>query len=185
MTSENIFFDTSKLKYRGQNVIIGKTCRIRYPEMVELHDNVIIDDLVYISTGLTMHSYSSIESHCVLMGNQSHRITIGSYSAVAPHVSFLCSSNDFTTSFGGGFDSTLYQSHLQGNITLDRYVIVGCNSTLLPGIHINEGARVGAHSLVKKDLEAWKIYAGNPTRFIKDVDQDAVLAKIKKFEDSK
>ena len=46
---KNIFFDESKLK-RGSNVIIGKTVRIRYPELVEIGDNVIIDDFTYIST---------------------------------------------------------------------------------------------------------------------------------------
>jgi len=43
--SENIFFDIKKLKYRGSNVIIGKTVRIRYPELVELHVYKILSDL--------------------------------------------------------------------------------------------------------------------------------------------
>ena len=33
---ENLFFDLSKLKSCGANVIIGKTVRIRYPELVEI-----------------------------------------------------------------------------------------------------------------------------------------------------
>ena len=45
---ENIFFDLSQLKKIGKNVIIGKTVRIRYPELVEIGDNVIIDDFTYI-----------------------------------------------------------------------------------------------------------------------------------------
>ena len=46
----NIFFDLKKLKHIGKNVIIGKTVRIRRPELVEIGDNTIIDDFCYIST---------------------------------------------------------------------------------------------------------------------------------------
>ena len=59
---ENIFFDKSKLKSFGTNVIIGKTVRIRYPELVEIGDNVIIDDFTYISTSLKLHSNTHISS---------------------------------------------------------------------------------------------------------------------------
>ena len=52
--SENIFFDLAKLKRCGRNVIIGKTVRIRYPELVEIGDDVIIDDFTYISTALNI-----------------------------------------------------------------------------------------------------------------------------------
>ena len=54
---DNLFFDIDKLKKKGKNVIIGKTVRIRYPELVEIGDNVIIDDFTYISTQLVLHSY--------------------------------------------------------------------------------------------------------------------------------
>ena len=49
---ENLFFDKNDLKKCGTNVIIGKTVRIRYPHLVEIGDNVIIDDFTYISTSL-------------------------------------------------------------------------------------------------------------------------------------
>ena len=42
--SDNIFFDRSKLKYCGENVIIGKTVRIRKPEECIIGDGTIIDD---------------------------------------------------------------------------------------------------------------------------------------------
>jgi UDP-3-O-[3-hydroxymyristoyl] glucosamine N-acyltransferase len=45
---DNIFFDKSKLKYCGKNVIIGKTVRIRKPEDCIIGDNTIIDDFAYM-----------------------------------------------------------------------------------------------------------------------------------------
>ena len=46
---DNIFFDRSKLKYCGENVIIGKTVRIRKPEECIIGDGTIIDDFAYIN----------------------------------------------------------------------------------------------------------------------------------------
>ena len=67
---DNIFFDTSLLKKCGKNVIIGKTVRIRYPELVELSDNVIIDDFCYISTSLKISSFVHISSGCKILNAQ-------------------------------------------------------------------------------------------------------------------
>ena len=58
----NIYFDLNDLKKCGKNVIIGKTARIRYPELVSIGDNVIIDDFCYISTELQIKSNVHISS---------------------------------------------------------------------------------------------------------------------------
>jgi hypothetical protein len=68
--------DKKKLKYCGENVIIGNSVRIRYPELVELHDNSIIDDFVYISTGLILGPHCGIEPGCVIMGGQNQKIIL-------------------------------------------------------------------------------------------------------------
>lgn len=60
--SDNIFFHKSELKECGKNVIIGKTVRIRYPELVSIADNVIIDDFTYISTALVISDYVHISA---------------------------------------------------------------------------------------------------------------------------
>ena len=65
--SDNIFFNIADLKSCGVNVIIGKTVRIRYPELVEIGDNVIIDDFCYISTSLSISSNVHISSGCRLL----------------------------------------------------------------------------------------------------------------------
>ena len=42
--SENIFFKNSELKKCGENVIVSKSVRVKYPELIEVGYNVIIDD---------------------------------------------------------------------------------------------------------------------------------------------
>ena len=55
----------------------------------------------------------------------------------------------------------------KGAVVLRRHAIVGANSTLLPGIVLEQGAAVGAHSLVTKSCEAWWIYFGAPAKKLK------------------
>ena len=55
-----------------------------------------------------------------------------------------------------------------GEVVIGKYVQIGAGSIILPGLVINEGAAVGAMSLVNTSLDPWKIYAGIPARFIKE-----------------
>ena len=183
MNDENIFFDTSRLKYKGNNVIIGKTVRIRYPELVELHDNVIIDDFTFISTGLIMKSHSMIEAGSVLMGGKEHRITIDNHCSVAPNCTLLCSTNDFHSSIVLTKNNLDYQKFITGDILFGPHVIIGANSVVLPNVNIGQGVRVGANSLVDKNLDEWTLYAGSPVKKIGTVEKDLILSKTQKYYD--
>lgn len=183
MNNENIFFDTSSLKYRGNNVIIGKTVRIRFPELVELHDNVIIDDFTFISTGLIMNSNTAIEAGCVLMGGRNYKITMGEHSSIAPNSTLLCSSNDFHKSIVIVNKQTDYHFFVTGDINIGSHVIIGANSVILPNVTVNTGARIGANSLVKKNLNGWTIYAGSPVKEIGSVNKDLILSNAEKYHD--
>ena len=183
MNNENIFFDTSRLKYRGNNVIIGKTVRIRFPELVELHDNVIIDDFTFISTGLIMNSNTAIEPGCVLMGGRNYKITMGQHSAIAPNSTLICSSNDFYKSMILTTPLTDYQFFITGNIFINPHVMIGANSVILPNVTIEQGARIGANSLVKENLDSWSLYAGSPVKKIGLVEKDLILSNAEKYHD--
>lgn len=46
-------------------------------------------------------------------------------------------------------------------------VWIGCNSTILRGVHIGDGAVVGANSLVNRDVPPYAVVAGCPAKIIK------------------
>ncbi|MBS0197448.1 MAG: putative colanic acid biosynthesis acetyltransferase [Planctomycetes bacterium] len=56
---------------------------------------------------------------------------------------------------------------LVGDIEIGREVFVGAKALILPGVKIEEGAVIGAGSVVSRDMPAWMICAGNPCRPIK------------------
>ena len=179
--SENIFFDTSKLRYRGNNVIIGKTVRIRFPELVELHDNTIIDDFTFISTGLVLNEHSAIEAGSVIMGGPANTVTVGSYSCICSNSTLMCGTHDFRSGLHLVHNNHIPQGLYWNDITLGEHVILGTKSTVLPGCNIATGARIGAHSLVNMNLDSWTLYAGTPCREIGKVDRNTVLKYLEDF----
>lgn len=55
-------------------------------------------------------------------------------------------------------------------IVIEDKVWIGINSTVLPGVRIGRGAIVGANSVVTKDVAPNTVVAGNPARFIKNIE---------------
>ena len=176
-----MFFDLAQLKYLGQNVIIGQTVRILYPHLVELHDNTIIDDFTFISTGLILKQHSSIESGCVIMGGQNNKVTIGEYSALGAHCDVLCGSHNFKMGLCLNHNNHVPQGLEFSDITIGQHVMLGVKSTILPGSIIGDGARVGAYSLVKSNLDPWTLYSGIPAKKMGEVDREQVLNYLDNF----
>jgi galactoside O-acetyltransferase len=176
---ENIFFDLSKLKSCGCNVIIGKTVRIRYPELVEIGDNVIIDDFTYISTQLKLHKNTHISSGCKIIGGRDAFVEMYEFSTLAPNVVLSAGSDDYIGGIATPMVPMKYKGDAKiGKIILNKHCIVGAGSVVLPDVVFETGACVGALSLVNKNLCQWELYAGIPARKIKNRMKD----KIENFE---
>lgn len=161
--SQNIFFDLKDLKHCGENVIIGKTVRIRQPHLVSIGDGTIIDDFTYISSALELGKYCHVASHVSISGGKG-KLTMGSYSTLSNHVSVHCSSSDYKI-LSMDLPSVPKELHFGGyteNVILGNFVTVGAHSCLLPGSFIPEGCALGAYTMVKKSkLKPYHLYAGN------------------------
>jgi galactoside O-acetyltransferase len=174
--SENIFFDVKKIRRIGRNVLIGKTVRIRYPELVEIGDDVIIDDFSYISTSLTIDSSVHIAAGAKLIGGRDSHVKIGELSTLAPNVVIAAGSDDYISGMASPLVPFEYKGYVRiGNVELGRHCIVGANTTVLPNVRFQDGAAVGAQSLVKTDIPAWSLFGGIPARYIKNRNRDEIL----------
>jgi acetyltransferase-like isoleucine patch superfamily enzyme len=54
-------------------------------------------------------------------------------------------------------------------VHISNKVWIGFNAIILKGVHIGEGAIVGAGSVVTKDVAPWTIVGGNPAKLIRTI----------------
>lgn len=181
----NLFFDLRKLGSRGKNVIIGRTVRIRYPELVHIGDNCIIDDYTYISTALRLEGRVHIAAGCKLIGGRKCTVTMGEFSTLAPNVVLSAGSDDYRSGIATPFVPEEYKGNVEyGDITIGRHCILGTSAVVLPGVVLGDGASVGALSLVKRNVKAWTLSAGIPAHPIGKRNKAAILAAEKAFRRS-
>jgi acetyltransferase-like isoleucine patch superfamily enzyme len=177
MLLDNIFFDRSKLRYCGENVIIGKTVRIRKPEECIIGDGTIIDDFAYISSAIEIGKNCHIASHVSISGG-SGKLVIGDYSTISNHCSIHCASSDYASisldlpsvpadlQFGGIVD----------NVTIGNFVTIGAHSCILPGVTIPNEFACGAFSLItNQKYQMSGLYTGIPAKLLKLRNRDRLL----------
>ncbi|WP_018132071.1 acyltransferase [Effusibacillus pohliae] len=61
----------------------------------------------------------------------------------------------------------LIDEYRLGDVVIGDHVMIGANTTILPGVTIGDRAVVGAGSLVNRDIPAGAFAAGNPVRIIR------------------
>jgi len=50
--------------------------------------------------------------------------------------------------------------------------------TVLPGVHIGDGAIIGANSLVAQDVNPYAIVGGNPAKMIRKRFDDELISRL-------
>lgn len=130
--------------------------------------NTSIDGYTIIGRGVLIESNCKIGYKCKIESNTyitAHSV-IEDNCFIAPCVA---TSND---NYAGR--SAERFKHFKG-VTVKKGGRIGVHATICPGKTIHEDAFVGAGSLVTKDVEASKIYAGVPAKEFKDVPEDQLL----------
>ncbi|MDG5471658.1 DapH/DapD/GlmU-related protein [Jeotgalibacillus sp. ET6] len=61
----------------------------------------------------------------------------------------------------------LIKEYRLGNVEIGDEVLIGANTTILPGVRIGDGAIVSASTLVHKDVPAGAFVGGNPMQIIR------------------
>jgi galactoside O-acetyltransferase len=182
---DNIFFDTSKLKYVGKNVIIGKTVRIRHPELVSIDDNSIIDDFTYISAELEIGKFCHIASNSTILGGGGKgKCIFEDLTGCAPGCRIITASDDYVSSMAGPNVPKQFLGDAPGGLVqIKSYSILGTNTVVMPNVTVEEGVTTGAMTLVRKNLESWTIYGGNPARKLGPRDKESIMTHINTFWD--
>ena len=121
--------------------------------------------------------------------NNLDKLIIGKFCSIATGAKFMmCGTqghnyNWIATHPLHGFDESFFPGHQwKGDTIIGNDVWIGAEALIMPGIHIKDGAIIGARSVVTKNIGAYEIWAGNPARFIKKRFSDEEINMILKIK---
>ena len=118
------------------------------------------------------------------------KLIIGKFCAIAKGVEFVMNGanhqiNAVTTyPFGimqNGWEKavpSLSDLPFKGDTVIGNDVWIGQHATILPGVHIGDGAIIAANSVVTKSIPAYAIAGGNPCKIIRKRFDDAFIAYL-------
>lgn len=127
----------------GEHCMIGKNSRFCYSTMGDF-------------------SYISVNTHCF-------SCQIGKYSSVSWNVSIGPANHDpnrissHSMLFAKRFrmiDEGGYYNQYAGNTAIGNDVWIGCNTVVMRGVTIGDGAVIGANSIITKDVPPYSIIFG-------------------------
>jgi acetyltransferase-like isoleucine patch superfamily enzyme len=154
--------------------------RIINPENITFGKNIIIDDftLVHARGEIIIGDYVHISCFTSLTGGA--KITLGDFVGISQGCRILSATDDFKHwGIGNSSVPEEYRNVTRAPITIGRFVVIGANSVVLPGVTIGEGAAIGAGSVVTRDLEPWGVYIGN--KKIRERDREGVMKNYERF----
>jgi acetyltransferase-like isoleucine patch superfamily enzyme len=159
-------------KYLGKRVKISDKASIYDASSIAIGNDSRIDDFCILSGNIEIGSYCHITPMCLIAGGEPG-VKLSDFCTLAYGVKVFSQSDDYS---GETMVNSLIPKHMKNEkfaaVTIERQVVVGAGSTILPGVTIAEGVAVGAMSLVLKSTLPWGIYAGVPAKRIKERKQN-------------
>ncbi len=148
--------------------------QVVYIKNVITRKNIIAGDYSYYDDVNGAERFEEhVTHHYDFIGD---KLIIGKFCAIARGIEFVMNGanhrmNSVTTYLMGGgwekFAPTLDELPLKGDTVVGNDVWIGQNVTVMPGVHIGDGAIIAANSVVAKDVPAYCVAGGNPCRVIR------------------
>lgn len=168
--------ELSKMHFRaiGTEVLISRSATLVGTEYMSLGSHVRIDPHCVITAGkpgIMFGNYVHIGANVVIIGGAG--VIVSDFVTISHQCTLLSKTDDFSGHYLVGATVPNQSRNVTGNpIICAKFSFVGVNSVIFPGVTLNEGVCVGASSLVKHSLDAWKIYVGTPARYLRDRSKD-------------
>lgn len=169
----NSFYTTAELeslglKKCGMNVLISKKASIYGASNISIGDNVRIDDFCILSGNINLGNHIHIAASALLYGGEAG-IEMQDFSTISSRSAIYAISDDYSgESMTNPTVKDEYKNVVNKHVRIGRHVVIGTNSTILPGVNIGDGTSIGACSLVTKNCDEWGIYVGVPVKRIKE-----------------
>ncbi len=163
--------DLARFRFRslGKDVKISEKASIYGAERISIGDHSRIDDFCVLSAGdegIEIGRYVHIAVYSSLIGQS--KIVMKDFAGLSSRVSIYSSTDDYSgEALTNPTVPPAYLKIISKEVILEKHVIIGAGTIILPGCRLQEGSAVGAQSLLTKDCEPFTIYAGVPAKRIK------------------
>ena len=156
---------------RFQGLIIGKNVHISqdcfFGKGVKIYDGVFIkktsiDDYTYVAPRTQIGS-AVIGKYCSI--GPDVKIGLGMHPSrdmVSTHPAFFSKQNASTITYA---ENNCFQETIA--VSIENDVWIGANALIKDGVHIGNGAIIGASALVVKNVEPYSIVGGVPAKLIR------------------
>lgn len=162
----------------GCDVLISDRAVIQNPDLLEIGDRSRIDDFCVVSGKVSIGSNVHLAVYSHVSGG-GVGVTIKDFAGLAFGAQVFSESDDYSgNSLTNPTVSKKFKAPVCSPIVLNKHVIIGANSVILPGVEIGEGTAVSTFTLVNRSLDSWGIYSGIPARRIQD--RSMSLIKLEK-----
>ena len=149
--------------------------------------SIIVGDFTYIAD-------SDFESHVTHFYPWSRdNLIIGKFCQIAAGVEFVM--NDANHKMNAVTTFPFYtlegwemnipdpsEMTFKGNTVIGNDVWIGQNAVILPGVHVGDGAIIGANSVVGSDVAPYTIVIGNPAKVLRKRFDDELIGLLLKFK---
>lgn len=161
-----------RFAHLGDRVTIHEPSIILKPEMIDIDDDSRIDGMVKLEggAGITIGRWVHVSSfaHLNIGGGT---LIVGDGVGIASGARIVTGSNLKEGEFMSAAAPRERQVIGRGVTEIEARAFIGAGATLLPGVHIGQGAVVGAGAVVTHDVGAWEIWAGVPAKKIGERDR--------------
>lgn len=123
------------------------------------------------------------------------KLIIGKFCSIASGAKFIFNSANHTLTSLSNYTFPLFYDAWQlpwqevatawdnkGDITIGNDVWIGFEAVILSGVHIGDGAIIGARSVVTKDVPAYSIVGGVPAKVIRKRHSEPVIEKLQQLQ---
>ena len=176
-------YDLSQLKSVGEDVFIDADVHIKRPHLVSVGNHVAIDAYFYITTQAKIGNYIHVAPFVSCIGGEAGLLRMGHFATIAAGTRIICGSDEH---LGYGLVGPTIPPQYRDRVAvkpviLEKFVGVGTNVVIMPGVTLGEGCVIGTCSLVLRDTEPWTVYVGIPAIPLKSRPKERMLEAARKM----
>jgi virginiamycin A acetyltransferase len=165
---------------------LASQTRLVFLKNIIKNPNILVGDYTYYDDVENPENFErNVLYHFDFEGDQ---LIIGKFCAIASDVKFIMNGGNHRTDwftnypfpiFGKDWAAAMPDSWPnKGDTIIGNDVWIGYGATIMPGVHIGDGAIIAAASVVTRDVVPYAVIGGNPAQLIRRRFEDSVIQEL-------